>query len=87
VERKDKGRKDLTAPLTFILSRKGREELKGCPLTLPSPTAGRGKMKRKEFNNTTHFYSLPQGERRDEIKDFRENPSPYPLPRGGEGER
>jgi hypothetical protein len=38
-------------------------------------------MKRKEFNSTTHFYSLLQGERRDEIKDFRENPSPYPLPR------
>jgi hypothetical protein len=29
--RKDK---NLTAPLTFVLSRKGREELKGCPLTL-----------------------------------------------------
>jgi len=27
--------KDLTAPLTFILSRKGREEFKGCP---PHPT-------------------------------------------------
>jgi ribosomal 30S subunit maturation factor RimM len=34
VERKDKGRKDLTASLTSVLSRKGREELKGCPLTL-----------------------------------------------------
>jgi hypothetical protein len=22
-------------------------------------------MKRKEFNSTTHFYSLPQGERRE----------------------
>jgi hypothetical protein len=31
---KKKNEKNLTAPLTFILSRKGREELKGCP---PSP--------------------------------------------------
>jgi hypothetical protein len=44
-------------------------------------------MKRKEFNGTPHFGSLPQGERRDEIKDFRENPSPYPLPQSGEGRR
>ncbi len=38
VERKDKGRKDLTAPLTFVLSRRGREEMEGknlkAPLTL-----------------------------------------------------
>jgi hypothetical protein len=41
--------RQIKAPLTFILSRKGREELKEYPLTLPSPTAGRGekrKMKR-----------------------------------------
>jgi len=38
-----------TAPLTFILSRKGREEMEGKilkdPSPLPSPTAGRGKKK------------------------------------------
>jgi hypothetical protein len=37
----------------------------------------------KEINDTPHFYSLPQGERRIE----RISPSPYPLPRGGEGRR
>jgi hypothetical protein len=40
-----KKEKDLTAPLTFILSRKGREEMEGKilkdPSPLPSP-AGRG---------------------------------------------
>jgi hypothetical protein len=51
-----RGKKDekiLTAPLTFILSRKGREEMEGKILTelltLPSPTAGRGKKKMKRF--------------------------------------
>jgi hypothetical protein len=28
-------------------------------------------MKRKEFNNTPHFYSLPQGERRDGRENFK----------------
>jgi hypothetical protein len=34
-------------------------------LTLPLSRRWRGKMKRKEFNRTPHFYSLPQGERRE----------------------
>jgi len=39
--RKDK---NLTAPLTLVLSRKGREELKGCP---PHPTLSR-RVERRE---------------------------------------
>jgi hypothetical protein len=44
VEREDKGKRILTAPLTFILSRKGREEkiekiLKD-PLPYPLPRGG-----------------------------------------------
>jgi hypothetical protein len=38
-------------------------------------------MKRKEFNGTPHFGSLPRGERRIE----RMLPHPDPLPRSGEG--
>jgi hypothetical protein len=44
-------------------------------------------MKRKEFNGTPHFGSLPQGERRDEIKDFRENPLPLPSPAEWRGKK
>jgi hypothetical protein len=44
-------------------------------------------MKGKEFNGTPHFYSLPQGERRERRKDFKKTPHPYPLQRGGEGRR
>jgi hypothetical protein len=44
--RGEKDEKNLTAPLTFVLSRRGREENKKefnrITLTLPSPTAGRG---------------------------------------------
>jgi hypothetical protein len=43
--------------------------------------------KGKEFNGTPHFGSLPQGERRDEIKDFMENLSPLPSPAGWRGEK
>jgi hypothetical protein len=60
--------KNLTAPLTFVLSRRGREKMKGKilkdPSPLPSPAEWRGEMKRKRFNGTPHFYSPPQGERR-----------------------
>jgi hypothetical protein len=35
------------------------------PLTLALSRWWRGKMKRKEFNSTPHFYSLPQGERKE----------------------
>jgi hypothetical protein len=31
---KKEGEKNLTAPLTFVLSRRGREELKEYPITL-----------------------------------------------------
>jgi hypothetical protein len=59
----------IKAPLTFILSRKGREEMKGKnlkdPLTLALSRLWRGLMKRKEFNGTPHFGSLPQVERRE----------------------
>jgi hypothetical protein len=34
-------------------------------LTLPFSAEWRGLMKRKEFKDTPHFYSLPQGERRE----------------------
>jgi hypothetical protein len=51
VEREDKGKRFLTAPLTFILSRKGREEMEGKilkdPLTLPSPAGWRGEEKER----------------------------------------
>jgi hypothetical protein len=57
------------------------------PLTLTLSRGWRGKMKRKEFNSTPHFYSLPQGERRDEIKDFRKTPSPLPSPTGWRGKK
>jgi hypothetical protein len=40
----------------------------------------------KRFNGTPHFYSLPQGERREK-ENLTESPSPYPLPRGGEGRK
>jgi hypothetical protein len=45
VERVEKDEKNLTAPLTFVLSRRGREEMKKYPLTLPSPAEWRGKKK------------------------------------------
>jgi hypothetical protein len=32
-----KKKNDLTAPLTFVLSRRGREEMKGKILKYPSP--------------------------------------------------
>jgi hypothetical protein len=56
----------------------GREKMKENffkePSPLPSPAKWRGLMKRKEFNSTPHFYSLPQGERRIRSrKIFREN--------------
>jgi len=40
--------RQIKAPLTFILSRKGREELKGCPLTLPSPAEWRGEKEKED---------------------------------------
>jgi hypothetical protein len=43
--------------------------------------------KGKEFNGTPHFYSLPQGERKDERKTFSKNPHPCPLPQSGEGKK
>jgi hypothetical protein len=43
----EKKRNFLKAPLTFVLSRKGREELKGCPLTLALSHGGeRGEKER-----------------------------------------
>jgi hypothetical protein len=64
VERK-KDEKNLTAPLTLVLSRKGREEMKGKILTelltLPSPTAGRGKKKMKRFKQCSPSYHLTRG--------------------------
>jgi hypothetical protein len=44
--RKDK---NLTASLTFVLSRRGREELKDAPSPLPSPAELRGEKKMKRF--------------------------------------
>jgi hypothetical protein len=35
----------IKAPLTLVLYRRGREELKDAPLTLPSPAGWRGKKK------------------------------------------
>jgi hypothetical protein len=37
--------RQIKAPLTFVLSRRGREEMKKYPLTLPSPAEWRGKKK------------------------------------------
>jgi len=54
-------------------------------LTLPSPAKWRGKMKRKRFNGTPHFGSLPQGERRDGRKNFK-RPLTLALSHGGERE-
>jgi hypothetical protein len=54
---KKKNEKNLTAPLTFILSRKGREELKGCPPhPNPLPRGGEGIRKMKRFK---HLLTLP----------------------------
>jgi hypothetical protein len=39
----------LTAPLTFILSRKGREELKEYPLTLTLSRKGRGEKENEKI--------------------------------------
>jgi len=36
------------------------------PSPYPLPQSGEKRRREKEFNGTTHFYSLPQGERRDE---------------------
>jgi hypothetical protein len=52
------------------------EKILTVPLTLTLSRKGRGLMNGKEFNGTPHFCSLPQGERKDEIKDFRKTPSP-----------
>jgi hypothetical protein len=57
--------KILTAPLTFVLSRKGREELKEYPLTLPSPAAGRGK-KMKRFKQCPLTLALSRKVEREE---------------------
>jgi hypothetical protein len=72
--------KNLMAPLTFVLSRRGREKMKGKilkdPSPLPSPAEWRGE-KRKGFNSNPHFCSHPDGERRDEERDdFKRHPSP-----------
>jgi hypothetical protein len=45
------------------------------------------RVEKERFNGTPHFYSLPQGERRDERKKFKRPPYPDPLPRGGEERR
>jgi hypothetical protein len=44
VER-EKEQNFLKTPLTFVLSRRGREEMKEYPLTLPSPAGWRGEKK------------------------------------------
>jgi hypothetical protein len=62
--RKDK---NLTAPLTFILSRKGREEnKKEYPLTLPSPAGLRGKKDEKILTAPLTFVLSRRG--REEMK-------------------
>jgi hypothetical protein len=63
--------KDLTTPLTFILSRKGREELEKFSSRASSPLTGEDRGGGEKINNTPHFYSLPQGERsRESQKNF-----------------
>jgi hypothetical protein len=53
--------KNLTAPLTFVLSRKGREEMEGKilkdPSPLPSPAGWRGK--KEDEKNLTEPLILP----------------------------
>jgi hypothetical protein len=41
----------------------------------------------KKDKSTPHFYSLPQGERREGRKDFKKTPHPNPLPQSGEGRK
>jgi hypothetical protein len=88
VERNDKGRKDLTAPLTFVLSRKGREEKKEfnrITLALPSPAAGRGE-NGDERNLTAPLTFILSRKGREEMEGkILKYPSPYPLPQSGEG--
>jgi len=53
--------KNLTAPLTLVLSRKGREEFKGCP---PHPTLSQGGERRekkdeKNLTESPHPCPLP----------------------------
>jgi hypothetical protein len=71
-----RGKKDekiLTAPLTFILSRKGREEMEGKNLTelltLPSPTAGRGKKEDEKILTMPSHPTISRGAERVEGKE------------------
>jgi hypothetical protein len=66
-------------------SRKEEREDFNKPLTLPSPAEWRGLTKGKKFNSTSHFYSLPQGERKEKRKDFNK-PLTLALSHGGERE-
>jgi hypothetical protein len=43
-----------TAPLTFVLSRKGREALKEYPITLPFPAGWRGEKDEKIITMPPH---------------------------------
>jgi hypothetical protein len=49
------------------------------PSLLFSPAGWRGLIKGKDFNGTPHFYSLPQGERRDgrKLKEFLQGLPPH----------
>jgi hypothetical protein len=53
--------KDLTAPLTFILSRREREESKKFSSRASSPLTGEDRGGGEKVNGTPHFNSLPQG--------------------------
>jgi hypothetical protein len=44
-------------------------------------------MKKKDFNGTPHFCSLPQRERRDGRKNFKRPPSPLSSPTEWRGEK
>jgi hypothetical protein len=64
-------KRDLTAPLTFILSRKGREEKKDerkrmtltAPLTFILSRRGREGGKENDFNGTSYFNYFSLGEK------------------------
>jgi hypothetical protein len=68
--RKDK---NLTAPLTFVLSRKGREEMKGkilkAPSPLPSPAGLRGKKDEKILTAPLTFILSRKG-REEKLREI-----------------
>jgi hypothetical protein len=71
-EDKGGGEKELTSPLTFVLSRKGRErrkKIKKVSSRASSPSTGEDKGGGEKIDNTPHPDPLPQGERRERKRE------------------